>query len=217
LASISGALSSLRDDAAFLDEAARHDLVNTAWEQADRLNTLVGNLLDMTRLEAGSLRIKLELCDVQDMIGVALTQLADRLGDRPIQVEMPDSLPLVPMDFVLMAQVLVNLLDNALKYSPPDKPITIHADVVGTELIIKVIDQGIGLPEQELERVFNKFHRLGRSDSVGGTGLGLSISKGIVEAHNGRIWAENKADGGAIFSLAIPLSKQETLVKEKLK
>jgi two-component system sensor histidine kinase KdpD len=205
LASITGALSSLRNDAAFLDETARSVLINTAWEQADRLNNLVGNLLQMTRMEAGGMKVKPELCDVQDMIGVALAQLDSRLDERPINIEIPDNLPLVPLDMVLMVQVLVNLLDNALKYSPPQEPVTIRANLVEPELVLQVIDMGPGIPEPELERIFGKFYRLEHPEGVGGTGLGLSISKGIVEAHNGRIWAENRNGGGAMFSLAVPL------------
>jgi two-component system sensor histidine kinase KdpD len=215
LASITGALSSLRDDAPFLDEAGRNVLVSTAWEQADRLNNLVGNLLQMTRLETGGMKVKLEAYEVQDMIGATLTQLGNRLDERLIDIKIPDNLPLVPMDMVLMVQVLVNLLDNALKYSPPQRPITICADLIESELVLRVIDEGPGIPEPELERIFSKFYRLESSDDVGGTGLGLSISKGIVEAHNGRIWAENRTGGGAIFSLAIPLMQQK-VVKETL-
>lgn len=215
LASITGALSSLCDDAAFLDETAQNVLISTAWEQADRLNNLVGNLLQMTRMEAGGMKVKPELCDVQDMIGVALAQLGNRLDERPINIEIPDDRPLVPMDMVLMVQVLVNLLDNALKYSPLQEPVTIHADLTESEMVLQIIDEGLGIPEPELEHIFGKFYRLERPDDTGGTGLGLSISKGIVEAHHGRIWATNRDGGGAIFSLAIPLSQQKG-VKERL-
>lgn len=210
LASITGALSSLRDDAAFLGEAARNILVTTAWEQADRLNNLVGNLLEMTRLEAGTTKVKPELCDVQDLIGVALEQLGHRLGGRTIHIEAPDNLPLVSMDFVLMVQVLANLLDNALKYSPQDTPITIRAAATSTEFTLQVIDRGIGIPDHEIERIFQKFYRLPGANGVSGTGLGLSISKGIVEAHSGRIWATNNPEGGAVFTIAMPLNRSET-------
>ncbi|MBN1991950.1 MAG: sensor histidine kinase KdpD [Anaerolineae bacterium] len=215
LASITGALSSLRDDAPFLDETGRNVLVSTAWEQADRLNNLVGNLLQMTRMEAGGMKVKPELCDIQDMIGVALAQLGNRLDERPINIDIPDNLPLIPLDIVLMVQVLVNLLDNTLKYSPPQEPITIRANLIESELVLQVIDKGPGIPDPELERIFGKFYRLERPDDVGGTGLGLSISKGIVEAHNGRIWAKNRDGGGAIFSLAVPVIQQESM-KERL-
>ena len=204
LASITGALSSLRDDAAFLDEAARNELINTAWEQADRLNNLVGNLLEMTRLEAGVMKVRPELCDVQDLIGAALAQLAGRLDRRPIRVEIPDDLPLVPMDFVLMVQVLVNLLDNAAKYSPVERPITIRAGLAGAQLKLEVIDQGPGIPDQELPRIFHKFYRGPGPNQAGGAGLGLSISQGIVEAHHGRIWAERRPEGGMVFTVALP-------------
>ncbi|HEX9924752.1 MAG TPA: sensor histidine kinase KdpD [Anaerolineae bacterium] len=212
LASITGALSSLRDDAAFLTETARNILVVTAWEQADRLNNLVGNLLEMTRLQAGATKVKPEACDVQDLIGVALEQLGRRLRGRTIDIEAPDDLPLVSMDFVLMVQVLVNLLDNAIKYSPPDKPITIHAAATPAEFTLQVIDRGVGISENELERIFQKFYRLQGANGVGGTGLGLSISQGIVDAHGGRIWATNNPAGGAIFTIAMPLNSSETEV-----
>jgi two-component system sensor histidine kinase KdpD len=206
LASITGALSSLRDDAAFLNEAARHILVSTAWEQADHLNNLLGNLLQMTRLEAGGMKIKPEPCDIQDLIGVALAQLGNRLDNRPIDIQIPDTMPLVSLDMVLMVQVLVNILDNALKYSPPQEKIIICANLSNCKLTLQIIDNGPGIPNTELKSIFDKFYRLEHPTEVRGTGLGLSISKGIVEAHEGRIWAENKLAGGAIFKLTIPVS-----------
>lgn len=208
LASITGALSSLRNDAAFLDAAARTLLVDTAWEQSGRLNNLVGNLLEMTRLEAGATKVKPEPCDVQDLIGVALAQLGHRLGNRMLNIEAPDDLPLVPMDFVLMVQALVNLLDNACKYSPPDTPITIRAAATPTEFLLRVSDQGSGIPAGERERIFQKFYRAQAVNGVSGTGLGLSISKGIVEAHGGRIWVDNNPAGGAEFTIALPLKME---------
>lgn len=207
LASITGALSSLRDDAAFLDEEARAILVNTAWEQANRLDELVGNLLDMTRLEAGVRQIRPELCDVQDLVGVSLERLGDRLKDRDLVLEVPDTLPPVPMDLPLMAQALINLLDNALKYSPPDQPLTIKAKVVGAELHLTVADKGPGIPEEDTARIFDKFYRVQRSPDIAGTGLGLPISKGIVQAHGGRIWAANQADTGAAFTMVLPIAE----------
>jgi len=205
LASITGALSSLRDDAAFLDEAARAILVNTAWEQANRLDELVGNLLDMTRLEAGVRQVRLELCDVQDLVGVALERMGDRLKGRDLDLDVPDTLPSVPMDLPLMAQALVNLLDNAQKYSPPDQPITIKAQAIGAELHLTVVDNGPGVPEEDTTRIFDKFYRVQRSSDETGTGLGLPISKGIVEAHGGRIWAANQAGAGAAFTIVLPI------------
>jgi len=148
------------------------------------------------------------LCDVQDVIGVALAQLAHRLAVRPVEAEVPADLPLAPLDFVLLVQVLVNVLDNAHKYSPPGRPITIRVHTTESELTIEVIDRGIGIPENELERVFAKFYRVQPGPGISGTGLGLSISKGIVEAHHGRIWAEREPEGGTKITLALPLAAQ---------
>ncbi|MGC9332923.1 MAG: DUF4118 domain-containing protein [Anaerolineae bacterium] len=204
LASITGALSSLRDDAAYLDEPARALLVNTAWEQADRLDDFLGNLLDMTRLEAGVRKVRPELCDVQDLVGVALERLGDRLEACELVLEVPETLPPVPMDLPLMTQALVNLLDNALKFSPAGQPITVKAETTGSELQLTVIDEGPGIPEEDTTRIFDKFYRVQRSAEVPGTGLGLPISKGIVEAHGGRIWAANQAGVGAAFTMVLP-------------
>jgi two-component system, OmpR family, sensor histidine kinase KdpD len=204
LASIAGALSSLRDDAAYLDETARALLVNTAWEQADRLDDLVGNLLDITRLEAGVRKVQPELSDVQDLVGVALERLGSHLEERGLVLDVPDTLPPVPMDLPLMVQALVNLLDNALKYSPAGRSITVRAEEINLELHLTILDRGPGIPEEDSARIFDKFYRVHRSSEVTGTGLGLPISKGIVEAHGGRIWAANRAGGGAAFTIVLP-------------
>jgi two-component system sensor histidine kinase KdpD len=205
LVSITGALSSLEEDGTHLDEATRHSLVENARDEAERLNRLVGNLLDMTRLEAGAMKVVQEPCDVQDVIGAALEQVDDRLGDRPVAVDVPVDLPMAPMDFVLITHVLANLLDNAIKYSPSDVPIEIRAHVTSGHLEVEVADRGIGIPSEDLARVFDKFYRVQRPGSVSGTGLGLSICKGIVEAHGGFIAAENRAGGGTTITFALPL------------
>jgi two-component system sensor histidine kinase KdpD len=205
LVSITGALSSLADDEVDLDEAARRSLIETAGEEADRLNRLVGNLLDMTRLESGAMRIKHVAGDIQDVIGSSLEELRSRLGDRAVSVNVPDDLPLVPMDFVLIERVLVNVVDNALKYSPPETPIEIHAHAAGAFVEIAVADHGVGIPSEDLTRVFDKFYRVQRPGNVSGTGLGLAISKGIVDAHGGFIAAENRPEGGTIITIALPL------------
>ncbi len=205
LVSITGALSSLADEHVALDESARRSLIETAGEEADRLNRLVGNLLDMTRLESGSMRIKRTDADVQDVIGSALEELSPRLGQRSITVEVPDDLPLVSMDFVLIERVLVNVIDNALKYSPPEAPIEIRAATAGAFMEMTVADRGVGIPLEDLSRIFDKFYRVQRPDNVNGTGLGLAISKGIVDAHGGFISAENRTGGGTIITIALPM------------
>lgn len=205
LASITGALSSLREAGHLLDEQARRELVTNAYEEAERLNRLVGNLLNMTRLESGALRISAEPQDVEDVIGVALSQIEHRLQQRMVHIDVPESLALVPMDLVLVAQVLVNLLENAHKYSPPTSPLEVRVRTSPEELLVEVMDRGPGIPEEELDTIFDKFYRLEGLNDVGGTGLGLSISKGIVEAHGGCIWAQNREGGGSVFTVALPL------------
>jgi two-component system sensor histidine kinase KdpD len=205
LVSITGALSSLADDALNLDETARRSLVDTAREEADRLNRLVGNLLDMTRLEAGAVRIHKDLCDVQDVIGAALEQLNSRLDKHPVTIDVSPELPNISMDFILISRVLINVIDNAIKYSPPEAPIEIHAQVANNYMEIAVADRGPGIPKEDLTRIFDKFYRVQRPDNVTGTGLGLAISKGIVEAHGGFMAAENRPDGGAIIMLALQI------------
>jgi two-component system, OmpR family, sensor histidine kinase KdpD len=203
LTTIIGILSSINDSS--LDEKTRWELANTGLEEAQRLNRLMGNLMDMSRLEAGALKVSTELSDVPDLVGSALEQLKEQLKDRKLRLEVPDSLPPVPMDIVLMTQVLVNLLDNALKYSPVDSPIEVRARALGGNMQIEVLDRGSGIPSDDLERIFDKFYRVQHPGKVGGTGLGLSICRGIVEAHRGRIWARNRADGGAVITVALPL------------
>jgi two-component system sensor histidine kinase KdpD len=206
LVTITGALSSL-EEGPLLDDEIRRNLIETAREEADRLNRLVGNLLNMTRLEAGAMRIHPEACDVQDLIGSVLEQLGTRIENRPVQIDLAEQLPLVSLDFVLIGQVLVNVIDNALKYSLPSSPIDIRARVIDDAMEISVADRGVGIPKEDLERVFDKFYRVQRPDNVSGTGLGLSISKGITEVHGGRIWAENRSRGGTAIKMRLPLEK----------
>ena len=205
LVSITGALSTLLHDQGRLDAATERSLVENAHEEAQRLNQLVGNLLDMTRMEAGALTVQKELCDVQDVIGAALAQIGTRLHERTVRVDVPIDAPLVPLDFVPIVQVLVNLLDNALKYAPLDQPIDISARFGNGNVGIVVADRGPGIPQDDLERVFDRFYRLQRPGSVGGTGLGLSICRGIVEAHGGAIRARNRTGGGIDFTFTLPL------------
>lgn len=205
LSSVTGILSSLLTEGELLNEKNRRDLLTTASEEAERLNRFVGNLLDMTRLEAGAVRLNMEPCDVEDLIGCALAALDRRLGDRSVNVRLPPGFPLVYMDMGLMTQVLVNLLDNALKYSLPDSPIEITARAEDAWLIIEIADHGHGVPEHDLKRIFDKFYRIPVPEGARGTGLGLSICKGVVEAHGGKIRAENRGGGGLRISIKLPI------------
>lgn len=205
LVSITGALSTLRDKEHRLSDTRRRELLDAAWEEAGRLNRFVGNLLEMTRLEAGAVTLKEEPCDIQDLVGCALAALEQRIGARDVKVQLPDSLPLVKLDMALMTHVLVNLLDNALKYSPHASIIDIAAWLDDGRLTMEVSDRGPGVPESDLKRIFDKFYRIPVPEGAGGTGLGLSICKGIVEAHGGKIRAENRAGGGLRVIVTLPL------------
>jgi two-component system sensor histidine kinase KdpD len=207
LVAITGVLSTLRGQQDWLPEASRRELLDSACSEAARLNKFVGNLLDMTRIEAGAIPLNLEPCDFQELIGCALTPIEQRIGTRPVRVTLPEELPLVMVDLVLMTQVLMNLLDNTLKYSPQESDIRISAFLDTPWVVLEVADRGPGLPEKDLQRVFDKFYRIPIPEGAGGTGLGLSICKGFVEAHGGRIEARNRTDGGLRMLIRLPLRR----------
>jgi two-component system sensor histidine kinase KdpD len=209
LVSVIGVLSSLQEEGMHLDDVAKMNLIQVAREEAERLNHLISNLLDVSRIEAGAIKISRQPSDVQDLVGAALEQLGSRVGARPINMEIPAELPFVSVDFGLIVQTLVNVLDNALKYSLDDSPIDIRARQVGQEMQIEIADRGIGIPAQDLSHIFDKFYRIQRPDNVTGTGLGLSICKGIIEAHGGRITAENRPGGGTIIKLVLPVTESD--------
>jgi two-component system sensor histidine kinase KdpD len=207
LVSVTGVLYSLKEEGTHLSERARQDLLDSACNEAERLNRFVGNLLDMTRIEAGAIRPNAELCDIQDLVGCALAAVEQRIGNRSVEIQLPDDLPLVSMDLVLMTQVLVNILDNAHKYAPAESTIEVSATADNDWLSLEVADRGSGVPEHDLKRVFDKFYRIPIPEGAGGTGLGLSICKGIVEAHGGRINAENRTGGGLRIVIVLPIAK----------
>lgn len=206
LVSITGALTSLDEQAETIDDENRRSLVVTAREEAERLNRLVGNLLSMTRIESGAIKLHSEPGDIEDVIGTALEQLGKRLGQHDVKVDIPADYPLVPMDFTLMVQVVVNVLENAIKYSADDSLIEVSAHLADDNACLQIADRGVGIPPEDLLRVFDKFYRVQRPESVSGTGLGLSISKGIVEAHHGNIYASTRENGGTIVTVELPLN-----------
>jgi two-component system sensor histidine kinase KdpD len=204
--SIIGVLSSLQEEEMDLDDAARRNLIQVAREEADRLNHLIANLLDVSRIEAGAIRISRQPAEVQDLVGAALEQLGSSSHDRPVTIDIPADLPFVAVDFGLIVQVLINILDNTLKYSPLGSPVEISGRQVAQQVEITVADRGVGIPSQDLQRVFDKFYRVQHPDNVAGTGLGLAICKGIVEAHGGHIMAENRPDGGTVIRFTLPMA-----------
>jgi two-component system sensor histidine kinase KdpD len=205
LVSVIGALSSLQEEGMNLDDAAKRSLIQVAREEADRLNHLITNLLDESRLEAGAMKLSRQPSEIHDLVGSALEQIGSRASNRSIKMDIPAEMPFILVDFGLIVQALVNILDNALKYSPPDSPIEIKGRQVAQKVHIEIADQGIGIPEQDLPYIFDKFYRIKRPDNVTGTGLGLSISRGVVESHGGRIEAENRVGGGTIIRITLPV------------
>jgi two-component system, OmpR family, sensor histidine kinase KdpD len=209
LASIEGAASSLLQDRATLPVEAQQDLTETILEESRRMTRLVSNLLDMIRVEAGTLAVRKEWQPLEETLGVALLRLEERLRDHPVEVDLPPDLPLVPIDELLIEQVLINLLENAAKYCPPGTPVAITAARQDGGVVVTVADRGPGIPEGAKEEVFRKFYRGGPAaaagGAAGGAGLGLTICRGIVTAHGGRMWVEPAPEGGAAFRFLLPL------------
>ncbi len=201
LAAITGAASSLATDD--LEAATQRELALSIADEADRLNRLVGNLLDVTRLESGAIALNKDWCPLEEIVGAALAQAESRLGADSVLVDLPDDLPLIPMDGVLLQQVLINLLDNAGRHGATGKPVELRARRRDGEVEVVVADRGPGLPPGAEERVFEKFYKAREAEP--GVGLGLAICRGIVVAHGGRIWARNRPEGGAEFAFTLPL------------
>jgi two-component system sensor histidine kinase KdpD len=208
---ITGATGTLLQHEAYLLPEARRDLLQSAHEEAERLNRLVGNLLDMTKLSSGTLRPNKEWHPLDEVVGVALDRVDSRLDGREVTVVLPDDLPPLPMDAVLIGQVLINLLENVIKYTPPRTAIEISARATPSAVEIAVADRGPGIPSHERAHIFDKFYRIEPNRSDGGAGLGLAICRGIVESHGGRIWVDDHAGGGAVFRFSIPLGDPSAL------
>ncbi|MBM4397547.1 MAG: sensor histidine kinase KdpD [Deltaproteobacteria bacterium] len=209
LAGITGAASTLVADADTLPAATRRDLAQSIAEEADRLGRRVRDLLDMTRLESRAVELHREWQPVEEVIGAALAGMEGALAGREVRTAVAPDLPLVPIDAVLIEKALVNLLENAVKYSPPGTPIEVGAAGSQGEVVVWVADRGPGVPTGEESRVFEKFWRSrdagNASVRAGGVGLGLAVCRAAVELHGGRIRVENLAEGGAAFRFSLPL------------
>lgn len=205
LAAITGTAEALLDEHTDLSTAARSELLETIRDEAARLSRLVSNLLDLTRLESGALQVRKETCPLEEIVASSLSRLGTLLEKRDVRVDLPDEMLLVAVDPLLLEQVLVNLLENAVRYSPAESPIELAAGVHGGEVLVSVADRGPGIPIGEEKLVFEKFYRTDDGRRAGGTGLGLAICRAILAAHGGRIEAENRAEGGARFLLTLPL------------
>ncbi|HTN94676.1 MAG TPA: sensor histidine kinase KdpD [Gallionella sp.] len=216
LAAIVGASSSLAQDDDKLDKKARHELSQAIYDEAIRMAGLANNLLDMARLEAGAVVLNRQWQPLEEVVGGALAGMSSRIAGHPVTVKLPRDLPLVEIDSLLIERVFANLLENAVKYTPPGTPIGISAVAGTNELVVTVSDQGHGIPAGEEQRIFEKFHRVTSEGNQGGAGLGLTICRAIVEAHGGRMWADNLPTGGAAFHFALPLTEPPLIEHEEV-
>jgi len=209
LTSIKGALTHLLGKKHDTEE---EELLTLANEETDRLNRLVVEVIEMARIEAGKLHPDRRPQAIGDIASAALQELESQLKDRNVQVEIPHDLPRAAADFEFIQQAIKQLLDNAVRYSPPGSPIKISAELKGDKIVVSVSDRGEGIDEQEQSRIFDKFFRgRGWRFQVPGTGLGLSIAKGIVEAHGGKIWVASQPGAGSVFSFSLPASREEAV------
>jgi two-component system sensor histidine kinase KdpD len=205
LAVIKGAATDLLDGGDLHDAQARSELYHAINDEADRLNRLVGNLLEMSRIEAGALASTRDWHDLGELVAATVERMRPRLGAHALRVAADDNLPLLRINYTQIDLVITNLLENAAKYTPPDAPIEIEIRRVADALEVRVNDHGPGIPDGLVTHLFDRFMRGAAPERHGdGTGLGLAICKGIVEAHGGRIWVENLPAGGARFTVRLP-------------
>jgi two-component system sensor histidine kinase KdpD len=210
LAAILGAAGALKDLSRDLDTNAKADLLQTIIDESERLNRFIANLLDMTKLESGAIKPNAALHDLGEIVGTALARSSKILAQHRVEVDLGSDLPMLGLDPVLFEQVLVNLLENAAKYAPPGTLVRIRGWREDGVVQLHIIDEGSGIPAEDLERVFDKFHRVQKADQVrAGTGLGLAISRGFIEAMGGSITAANRSDRpGAVFTITLPIPKR---------
>ena len=204
LAAIKTSVSFLRSGSVDWNIAAREELLATIEEETDQLNFLVGNLLDMSRIESGALNPQRRWNSISEIAMGVVIKMRKQLQDHQLETDFPAELPLVPTDYVMISQVFTNLISNSIKYAPAQTTIKLKADHDQEQLHVQVSNQGPPVPPEHLQQIFDKFHRITEADRVTGTGLGLSICKGIIEAHSGKIWAENQLDRFE-FHFTLPL------------
>ncbi|MFB3818807.1 MAG: DUF4118 domain-containing protein [Candidatus Methylomirabilales bacterium] len=215
LATITGTATTLLEAEGTLDPTTRRGLLETLCEEAGRLNRLVRNLLDMTRLQSGSVQIRKEWHPLEEIVGVAVARVEPLLSGHSLAVDVAADLPLVPLDDILIEQVLINLLENAAKHTPPGTAVHVRAAMGEGGILVEVADTGPGIPAGEESKIFEKFYR-GPGAAPHGAGLGLAICRGVVEAHGGRIWAENRPGKGAAFRFTLPLAGSPPDVEARL-
>jgi two-component system sensor histidine kinase KdpD len=209
LAAIMGSASSLLDLQGKLDNVQAQEMLANIYDETERLSRLVNNLMDIARLQAGSLKLHKELQPLEEVVGAALNRLEKKLADRTITTSLSADLPMVPLDAALAEHIFINLLENSLKYTPPGSPLAIAAVRKDDEVEVEVADLGPGFPPDDLGKIFEMYYRGTEEIGPKGYGLGLSICRAIVQAHGGRIWAANRPGGGAAIRFTLPLKVQE--------
>jgi two-component system sensor histidine kinase KdpD len=207
LATIVGSASTLVDDGAHISRLDRLELSHAIYDEALRMSSLVNNILDMARLDAGVVDLNKQWHPVEEIVGTVLTRMQKHLGSRPIKVSIPPGLPMIYADSVMIEQVLINLLENALRYTPDRSALEVIVETSSEAVYISLADKGPGLPPGQENRLFEKFTRARHEAAQSGVGLGLAICRAIAEAHDGTMTAGNRPNGGAIFTLKLPLEQ----------
>lgn len=214
LASVTGAATSLLDDGGRLDDASRRELLETIRDEGERLSRVVSDLLEISRLESGTFTVRKEWYPLEEIIASALARLEEKLGGREVRIDLPSQVLQVPIDAALAEQVFINLLENAVKYTPPRSAIEVSARRQGDEVQVEVRDRGPGIPPGDEEKVFERFYRASGAGGSGGFGLGLAVCRAVVKAHGGSIRAENREGGGAVFRFTLPLQGEPPALRE---
>jgi two-component system sensor histidine kinase KdpD len=214
LAVMSGASSSLAESGERMSADERRALARSVFDQARQMSAHVDKVLQMTRLDAGAIELERDWDSLGEIAGAVLRRLADHAASHRIVVDLADDLPLLRVDAALIDQVLANLLENALRHTPPGTVIQLRARRIGDEVVVSVEDFGPGLPDEAIERLFDKFHRASTEGSTAGMGLGLSICRAIVSLHGGRVWAERISGGGLAFRFSLPIEPEPAMPAE---
>lgn len=207
LSAILGSVSTLLENDEYYKKEDRLELLSNIKDGSLRMERLIANLLDTARMESGMMKLKLDWCDLEDIVGTALRRMQGLLKYHRLKVDVEPNLPFIKGDCVLLEQVFVNLIDNAIKYSEPQSEIRICLKKSSDSVEISFVDEGVGVPQSDLNKIFSKFYRVEQPKKVSGTGLGLSICKGIIEAHSGKIFASNRSDGGTMIQITLPATE----------
>lgn len=216
LATITGAASSIVEAGSDVKISECKELATEIFVESRRLNRLVGNLLDMTRLESGALEIHKEPQPVDEIIGSVISYFSDQLDSRIVETEIPEGLPMISGDAVLIQQLLINLMENVFKYTPPDSPLLFKASIDGEFVLIELNDRGPGIPREMHGQIFQKFVRATTRSGAGGAGLGLAICQGITEVHGGKLGVKERDGGGCSFWFTLPVDRSKPMPQQEM-